>query len=222
MIPHYLKRASDETQQKYRAVYDRFASRGEMVAKLAADTWLKNHVIAQREYVASRNENRITVRFVVDTSKEFIKRSDSGEEYILAMLQDVHGDVDGFRWEPEWLQSFADQINRGEGVVGDIDHVEYDRLMSKAFTDEQVEAMLRSKKGIAKAVQAVFENGQLWVKAQIDKRYKKALQGRNVSLEAVFDKDEGGRVVDAKLLGWTFIVDDPAGAANLRTAVVDA
>lgn len=212
---------SPETKARWESIYKKMlAQHGNvMKAKLAANIWLKKHM--QTQMTARSIKVRNIVRFTVDTSQpEFIKRSDSGEEYIIAMLEDVYGDVDGVLWTPDVLQKFADHINAGNQIVGDIDHEEYDKILSAAMSDEEVEALLAQKKGIAKGVKAVFEDGKLWMKALIDKRYKKALQGKNLSLEAVVTRDDEGRVVDGKILGFTFIVNDTA--ANPRTTFVDA
>jgi hypothetical protein len=219
MIPSYVKKLSKESQEKWASVYNHFAPRGDEVAFIAANSWLQKHM--STHLAACSVKVRSVVHFDIDTtSPEFIKRTDSGEEYITAVLQDVYGDKDGVRWTPEILQRFADQINNGPALIGDIDHAEYDKILSAAMTDAEVETMFRQKKGIAKSVKAIFENGRLFIKALIDKRYKKVLQeqANGLSLEAVVTKDEDGRVTDGKLLGWTFTVKEDA--ANPRTTII--
>lgn len=235
-LPEYVRKQPSEMRQRWIAIYETvFASTGDTTrALLAANVWLRSRVMKQlaeeslaqnppesptKELVAARSSRRI-LKFSVDTTKEFIKRSDSGEEYIVAMLQDVYGDSDGMRWSAELLQKFADQINSGKVIVGDVDHEEWDRVLDTATTDGEITARLSEKRGIAKSVQASFEDGKLWVKALIDKRYKKLLkeQAKGLSLEAVVTRNDNGSVVDGEILGFTFIVDDVP--ANPRTAIV--
>lgn len=218
-LPSYVKKLSDESRNKWVSVFNHFyKTKGEERAFIAANTWLKKHM--QKQLIARNTKVRSVIRFNVDTSKEFIKRTDSGEEYITAMLQDVYGDTDGIRWSADVLRRFAEQINSGANLVGDIDHEEYDRIMSAAMTDDEVMSMFKKKQGIAKSVEAIFQDGRLWIKALIDKRYKKLLmeKAKGLSLEAVVTKDDYGNVVEGDILGWSFMIDDKDSVANPRTA----
>ena len=48
----------------------------------------------------------------------------------------------------------------------------------------------------------------MWVRAIIDKRYKKIIEKANgVSLEAIVSRDANGNVTDGDLLGFTFAVN---------------
>lgn len=220
-LPAYVQKLSPASTEKWQTIFDIAQTRtgSEESAMIVANSWLQRHMSSCA--VARSKKVRDIVRFTVDTTApEFIKRTDSGEEYLVAVLQDVYGDSDGMRWSPEILQEFADQVNSGAQVIGDIDHAEYDEILSSACTEEEVLARFSQKKGIARAVQAVVENGKLWIKALIDKRYKKMLQerARGLSLEAVVTKDDEGKAMKGKLLGWTFSVNE--SPANPRTAIV--
>ena len=236
-VPSYIKSLSVESRRRWIAIYETvFAHTGDDVrALLAANTWLRRMTEKQladeaqveaslenpqKELIVARATNRSTLKFSVDTSKGFIKRTDSGEEYIVAMLQDVYGDSDGETWSADVLQKFADQINSGSVIIGDIDHEEYDEILDSSVSDTEVKQKLSQKKGIAKGVQAVFENGKLWVKALIDKRYKRLLQeqAKGVSLEAIVTRDDEGKIADGEILGFTFAVDE--APANKRTAIM--
>ncbi len=218
MIPHYVQKLPDADRGKWQQVYDHFSPRGEAVGLLAANSWLQNRIEETRNSPVVRE----VIQFHVDTSKEFIKCTDSGEEYVDALLQDVYGDVDGRKWTPQMLEHFAKQVNEDNPIVGDINHDEYDRIMRSAMSDEEVERMFREKKGIAKSVKAIYKDGQFWLRALIDKRYKKMLleKAKGLSIEAVVTKNDRGEEIGGKILGWTFVIGDEHQAANPRAAIV--
>ena len=77
-------------------------------------------------------------------------------------------------------------------------------------TDKKIIETLKNKKGIAKSLKAIFENGRLWVRAVIDKRYKKLIQNsKGVSAEAFITEtdDTDKKVLKADLLGFTFNIN---------------
>jgi hypothetical protein len=207
MIPKYVRDSghADGWSQVYSSL---LPSRGDAYASLAANVWLRGEV--SKELIARSTRVRETIKFTINPEGEFVKRTDSGEEYITAVLQDVYGDKDGISWSEDVLKKFAQQINANP-IIGDVDHEEYDRVLSAAMTDDQVRGMLKGKRGIAKTVEAVFQNGKLWIKALIDKRYRRTIERtKGLSLEAVVTRN-GNSIVDGDILGFTFAVnDDPA------------
>lgn len=210
MIPNYISKLPKKTQQSWAALYEQYQPRGDDVALFAANTWLKSTIRTTQAIAATQGAMRKVLRFEVDTTKEFIKRTDDGEEYISAMLTDVLENVDGNPLPIELLQKWADKINAGESILADIDHEEYKRVLSSALTEKQVKEMMRKKPSIARSVKAVVQDGKLWVQAIVDKRYKNAIKKANgVSIEAIIETNDEGRVVDGDLLGWTFAVNEP-------------
>jgi len=148
------------------------------------------------------------VTFILDTSKELITRTDSGDEYISFKLADNVEDELGVQLPEFVLKSWADEINANP-IVGDIDHVEYNKLIALGYTEDQIQEVLQGKKGIAKTVKAVYDKGKLWVKALIDKRYRKTIEkSKGVSLEAIISRDSIGNITDGNLLGFTFAVEN--------------
>jgi hypothetical protein len=235
-LPAYVRSQPSEVRQRWIAIYETvFANTGDATrAMLASNVWLRSRLMKKladealaesipeepaKEVVASRSSRRI-LKFDVDTSKEFIKRSDSGEEYITAILQDVYGDNDGRMWPESLLWKFANQMNSGSVIIGDIDHEEWDEARASSITEEEFEKKLSKKKGIAKGVRATVEDGKLYAKILIDKRYTKLLKekSKGLSIEAVVESDESGRVVDGKLLGFTFMLNE--NPANVRATIV--
>lgn len=218
MIPHYVEKLPDADRGKWKQVYDHFSTQGEAVGLIAANSWLQKQVQERLNSPVTRE----IISFHVDTSKEFIKCTDSGEEYVDAVLQDVYGDVDGRKWTPQMLQHLADQVNEDNPIVGDVNHSEYDRIMRAAMSDDEVEQMFKEKKGIAKSVKAVYKDGKLWLRSIIDKRYKKLLleKAKGLSIEAVVTKNDRGEEVGGKILGWTFVIGDEHEAANPRATII--
>jgi hypothetical protein len=214
-IPEYVKKAGPAVVTKWGQVYELYGANDPAEGELAANLWLQRNM---QQFIAATKQSREVIRFTVQTGDEFIKRTDDGEEYITAMLEDVHGDSDGVRWSPAVLQAFADEINR-KGIIGDVDHEAYDEILNAGISDDTAQQLIQQKRGIAKGVKAVFQDGKLWVRALIDKRYKKLIQNaKGVSLEAVVTKDDEGRVTDGKLLGFTFAVN--GDMANPRAVIV--
>lgn len=194
MIPTYVPTHLSPTWTEVNSMYGG-GSRG----MIAANSWLKSELTKPVQV-------RQTVSFVVDNSNgSFLKRSDDGEDYISLKLSTTDEHKDGVQYTSELLHKWEQQINK-EGIVGDVDHELYDQLLTSGMSDEQVKTALKGKPGIAKGIKAVFENGILWIRALIDKRYKRLIeQSQGVSAEAFVNYDDDGKTVtDGDLLGFTF------------------
>lgn len=204
MIPEYVRKAGPVAEQGWQHIQEQYGP-GTAEADLASNVWFRNHLEA---FVAQTKSARTVIKFNLVETEEFIKRTDSGEEYINFMLQDVYGDNDGRKWSIGALEKFAAKVN-SEGIIGDVDHLAYDEILDSSISNATAKALIKNKAGIAKGVRAIVEDGKLWVRALIDKRYKRLIQNaKGVSLEAVIsEQDENGTIVDAELLGFTFAVD---------------
>jgi hypothetical protein len=205
-LPKYVKSKSDKIRSKWVAIYNKvYVIGGESKALVMANTWLKKE-LSNATFV-----KRSAVEFSLDTSNGFIKRSVDGEDYITFVLNSTLPHKDGKVFSEAMLKKWADFINESP-IVGDIDHTLYDQILQSGMSDDSIKNVLRSKKGIAKTLKAVYENGKLWVKAIIDKRYKKLVEkSKGVSAEA-FCSWNGNVATDGDLLGFTF---------NLRTTPAD-
>lgn len=200
-LPAYVENKAPDVIAKWQHVYQQYGgAQDDNRGMIAANSWLQHHVASQPV--------RQWIQFEIDTSKEFISATDSGEEYINAVLTDRFPDSDGDSWSESEMRMFADQVNNEFQPVGDVDHQEYDALMRAGLTDDEVIAKLREKKGIAKAVKAVVQDGRLWLRLMFDKRYKNVIKNaKGLSLEALRLRDNSGQVTGAKLLGFTFGVN---------------
>lgn len=218
-LPGYIKNKPLRIKQKWIKIFnDIDEQHGEQTAFIVANSWLKRQLqnmfnTKEREEIARTAQAVTRIPLELDTSREVISRTKDGQEYVSFKLADVFKDRYGKQLTPKILKKWADQINSGEVFVGDIDHEAYDQACMEPISDDEFDYKVKNKNGIAKAVRAVFEKGKLWVKAIIDKRYKKQIQkSKGVSMEAVLfeDKDDDNKITDAKLLGFTFGVQhDP-------------
>ncbi len=204
MIPNYVPKSHQETWKKLYSEYG-----GDEPGLIAANTWLINHYPTQQTAVARTSNAVEKIVLEQDETTEFISRTEDGEEYISFKLADVNRDKFGVQWNERVLRTWEQMINSGKVLVGDIDHDYYNKLVNSNLTDEEIKEMFNDKKGIAKSVKAIYDKGKLWVKALIDKRYKKLIEkAKGVSMEALITKDENGNVKDGDLLGFTFGVKE--------------
>jgi hypothetical protein len=206
-LPSYVKKREEAIRKKWVAMFNKvYEQSGESKALIIANTWLKKQV-QSKSFV-----KRSALSFDIDESQGFIKRSDNGDDYITFVLNTTTPHKDGVVFSEEMLRKWADYINANP-IVGDIDHKLYDEVLHSGMSDDMVQSVLKSKKGIAKTLRAVYENGKLWVKAIIDKRYRKVIEKSNgVSAEA-FCTWNGKKAIDGDLLGFTF---------NVRTTPADS
>lgn len=208
-LPSYVKKLPSTLKTKWIMIFNKVEKDdGESAALVVANKWLK------RQVKVSSVEGKTDKAYFIEkislklSDKQLIKKSSDGEEYIDFILTDDGYDSQGVQYPKSLLTKWTEQVNN-EIFVGDIDHKEYDDIVDKATTIEQAAVLIKSaKRGIAKTVKAVFEKGKMWVRAVIDKRYKKLIEKANgVSLEAIVTRDADGKVIDGDLLGFTFAVE---------------
>jgi hypothetical protein len=202
-LPSYVAKLSDKLKAGWIAVFNAaFEKYGEKEALLIANAWLKKQ-IPERKMI-----KRSVVVLDLDTSKGFIKRSRSGEDYVTFVLNSTEPHRDGKVFSESMLKKWAKTINENPNMVGDIDHLLYDKILDSSISDETARGILKNKPGIAKMVQAVYEKGKLWVRAIIDKRYRKIVEkSKGVSAEAYISNWDGDVATDGDLLGFTFNVN---------------
>lgn len=199
-LPKYVKSRPDATRSKWVAIFNAaFKKYGEEKALVLANTWLKKQVKAKKFI------KRSSISFEVVAGKKFLRRDRDGNEYVTLVMANTLPHKDGKRFSESTLKKWANEINANP-TVGDVDHTLYDRLLNSGMDDDNIINVLKSKKGIAKTVRAVYEKGKLWVRAIVDKRYRTILnKSRGVSVEAVADLN-GTSQDDWKFLGFTFNV----------------
>ena len=197
MIPTYVPKKHEAKWETINNIYGKGNT-----GTFAANTWLKKEI-------AKPVQVRQSLSFSVDKSHgRFIQRSEDGDDYVSLVLNTTDPHKDGRVFSEQLLKKWEKQIN-SNGIVGDIDHEEYYKLLMSGMTDEQVKFALKQKSGIAKAIRAIYDNGKLWIRALIDKRYKNAVEkSQGVSVEAVLTEDDGAGIeLDGDILGFTFNVN---------------
>lgn len=213
MIPSYVKKFPKPVVEKWVHIYKKvLLAEGEAVALYVANEWLKFQPVTVTEAVSKTDEGSSLVKiFFEATGEEMVVKSVDGEDYIDFVLTDNGFDSEDLTYSEELLEGWAKSINNGLGVVGDIDHEEFN-LVAKSISEpsKAAEVIKSFKKGIAKAVKAVYEGGKLFVRAFIDKRYRKHINGaKGVSLEALVNTRPvvgGKEAYSGELLGFTFAV----------------
>jgi len=211
-LPSYVKKLSPELRAKWVLVYNEaYKEAGVEAALIAANSWLKRK-LTESKRVAKDDKHVEIIKFEIDETKEFISRSEDGEEYISFKLADVRPDKAGYTTDEAVLKKWAEKINSGEVLLGDLDHEEWNRWVSADIPEQELRQKVNGKKTIAKAIKAVVEKGRLWIKAIIDKRYRALLKKvKGASLEAAVVTDETNRIHDGDLFGFSFIVDGEPG-----------
>lgn len=205
-LPTYVENKPKHIIKRWVEIFNEILDgQGEEAAYIAANGWLMRELERMDKY-----HKRATLKFEVSDT-QFIKRTADGDDYVSFKLADTQRDSFGVELTEDVLKQWAEYINSGNPLVGDIDHEYYDQVLSGMLSDEETMEMIRNKKGIAKGVQAIYEKGKLWVKALIDKRYRKTLEkAKGVSLEALIQKDENNKITGAELMGFTFgVKHDP-------------
>lgn len=192
-LPESLKKLPVKAQQMFMTTFNNSYERvGEESAfKVAWAVVKKNFKKVDDKWVA-RGMGLDLFTFSMETKGEvFIQKGEDGEYYLEAVLSDVILDSQGKRFTTEALQEYANQINN-HGISGFITHADWKEFIMKhshLSEDAFVAKARESRKGILKAVRAVFENGKLWIKALIDKRYLNRVKEFNkVSIEALVPK----------------------------------
>lgn len=212
-LPDYVKNKPEDMQKKWIGIFnDIAAEEGEEMAFIVANSWLKRELDKYKQYVARAENAMVRIPFELQTDKDYIVRSEGGSEFVSFKLADIMKDSLGVQLNEDTLKEWADRINNGEVVIGDVDHQTWNYYAQQAIPDDEFDTNIRYKPGIAKAVKAIVDKGRLWVKAMIDKKYKSVIEkAKGVSMEAVAKRNpETNELLGADLLGFTFAVgSDP-------------
>ena len=208
-LPSYIKKLPSRIQTQWIAIFNEtFRKNGEATAFTVANGWLKKKIVGKIEAVTNSTEEDITLYTLKFDLPEqgLVINSEDGNDYIDLILTDI-GELNGGKsFDEAFLYEIAERINK-EGIIGDFDHEQFKTLVKSGLGPEAIVSALKGKKGIARAVKAIVEKGKLWVRAQIDKRYRKRiLNSKGVSIEGFFRrKSETNKYVDGPVLGFSFI-----------------
>lgn len=208
-LPKSIKKLPQKAQTMFRKAFNSAYAKYEDEEKSFQIAWalVKKHFKKKNgEWVAQSMGYELFTFELENTGDVFIQQSNDGNYYMEAMLADTLPTTEGWAFTEETLRDFANQINT-HGIMGGITHREYQDLLIKYShlpADEFVQHARTERKGIIKSVKAIYENGKLWVKALIDKRYiNHAKKFNKVSLEAWIPKkfQKGMKYLGGKILG---------------------
>lgn len=157
--------------------------------------------------------------FEAEPAEGFITRTKDGVEIHNYTLTDIWPDAFGTAPTPELLNEWASWINENQPEA-DTDHELYEKAKTMFGGDiDKVSAMLKSKKGFARAVKAQAINGKLTVSLAYDKRYANYMDRiKGLSIEAAAVKDTlTNKFKKGKLLGFTLALNHvPANPRAVR------
>ncbi len=207
-LPLYVKNRTPEVINKWISINNNVSSNeNEQIAIEVANKWLQREM-SNQAVVAQSLFKREKLVFEID-NKQLIKQSANGDKYISAVLASDKRNAAGRKFKPQVLKKWAEEINAGKTLVGDIDHEMFDKLADSAPVSA-IKKALANKPSIAKTVKAIYEEGKLWLRLLIDKRYEKVIQrAKGLSLEALTETDENNEVSSGELFGFTFCVREP-------------
>jgi hypothetical protein len=173
----------------------------------------------ETEIIAQSKEAKEFVSFTLQPKDiEMVSMSEDGDIVIDAVLADNNYNSAGKRFTDEALISMAEQINNKGMALPDIAHEEYDKLLETTATAEEFKKRLKEKKGLLTRVKAFYEDGKLFIKAFLDKRYKRHTQiYKNLSIEAhvPMNRQKDDTYMWAEPLSFTFTNNPKIAGAEI-------
>lgn len=149
---------------------------------------------------------------------EMIAYSQNGEIVIEAVLADDQLSTDGKKFSHEALISMAEKINKDGMAMPDIEHQDYNKILEESKGIDDFKSKLRESKGLLTKVKAYFNSGKLFIKAWLDKRYKKhadLYKSLSIEANATYDPKQPEIYVDADPLSFTFTNNPKIKSANI-------
>jgi hypothetical protein len=209
-----LKALPKAAQDLFESVAHSQQAKGQSEASSLKVAWeiVKSRFVPSGDVWVARTDAFVDTEyftFEAAPAESFITRTDAGQELHNYILSDVLPDDRGTKPTEELLGEWASYINEFQPEA-DTDH----EIMLKAremfnSDPEKVKSMVRSKKGIAKAVRAVMKNGQLIVSLAFDQRYTNHISKiKGLSVEAAVVRDKlTNTFKKGDLLGFTLAMN---------------
>jgi len=197
-LPSYVASKPENVQKEWLAIKNLYGVSSEAVGLGVANKWLSNYQpLVVDNLVFSADREQLTARSI------------GGVEYFDFLLADNRYDNYGTKYSNSFLKKLSEMINNGELADGDFNHETLNKLLKAGYSKDSLKSHFKDlKKGIAKAVKAIYENGKLYLRTIIDPSYKeRVLNAKGVSIEGSFVR-EGDTFIDGKILGFS-IIDDP-------------
>lgn len=213
-IPEYIMKMPPEVGKAWLKVFQEAQKLyGGEQALIIANEWVRKRFIKNGDSYIGNSNDFVSIEFFtlelspVDT--EFVSNSPNGDIVLNAVLSDDKpwlnpSTGETLKYSPELLEDFANQINTNGLTLPDVDHEEYNDILSQYPNPEDAVTEFRKRKGILKDIKAIFKEGKLFISAKLDKRYKNHIEHfKGLSLET-FAKKINDTYVHGKLLGFTF------------------
>lgn len=207
-LPAEIKRLPVKAQSLFRntfnKVYDKYGE--ETSFKVAWDIVKKRfHKDESGKWIGKGMGMDIFTFEMKQSGTVFIQKGEDGEHYIEAILSDDMFDSDGKRFTKELLMDFEKQINEF-GISGFITHSDWKKfIIENSHLPENIfiQKARNERKGILKTVKAIYDNGKLWIKALVDKRYLNRVKSFDkISIEAIAPKGSGNEYKQGHVLGF--------------------
>lgn len=227
-LPAYIRKLPEFVQKSWMKVFNAsFSQYGESKAFAIANSWVKKRLKKTGEGFTANSADfgylEVYSFQLQPDGEEFIKNSEDGELTLTGILSDTipwinpsTGEV--MSYTPECLETFANQINTEGTTMPDLEHSEYDQILEESNNVDEVYDKLKQRKGLLKDIKAVYDNGKLYIKAKLDKRYRNyARLYKSLSIEA-YPKRVGNKYVGGKVLGFTFTNKPVVTTANILKA----
>jgi len=207
-IPDYVENKPDSVREEWKNIYDRYSEDGESVGLGVANKWLESFKpLAVDNFVFVTEGDGITARSI------------GGTEYVDFLLTDNKHDGYGTKYSNEFLERLAEYINDNPQKLAEADfnHETLNKLMSSGYGKEGIRNSLKGlKKGVARAVKAIYEKGKLYIRTIVNPRYRnRILSAKGVSIEGSFVR-EGDTFIDGTMLGFSIIDGNDKELGNPR------
>lgn len=202
----------DAAKSAFIEVFNNSYNKHKSEAQAFATAW---SVIKQRfrkvdgKYVAMSEDFKNPVLYTFQLSEpttKIVMNADIEEIVMDAVLATDEVNTDGKYFTIQELEELAMQINTSGSTLPDVDHEVLSNLIKAHRNNyDRIKTELYQRKGIMKSIKAVVDKGKLWIQATLDKRYKNHIDRfKGLSIEAVADSDESGRLTHPTYLGFTF------------------
>ena len=214
-IPDSIKKILPDAGVKYfKAAYDSALARNHSDANAFKIAWGVTRKKLRKDsngmLVANSQDfiPRQLFIFAMEPSNEIlITNSEDGDIIVDAVLADTTPrKSDGKRFSDEALQQIAEQINAGGSTLPDTEHLVLNDVVQKHVGSiEAIKAEIQRQKGLFTKIKAAVKEGKLWIRAWLDKRYRKIVDKyKFLSIEASAKEGPDGTLLDPKYLGFTF------------------
>lgn len=224
------------TEEVFDKAYNKAREQTDSDAKAIAIAWgvVKNRLTKVEDKMVALSENFKPIEyytFELNAHDNKLVINATGDELtfegVLASTDTFQQDAFTVRkYSEDALKDMAEQINKFGSSHPDIDHETMNTLVNQYGRNyELIMNALPKKKGIIKSIQAVYENGKLWIKGVLNPTFRKIMKNvRGISIEALSEDIDlqSSTINKAKYLGFTFAVNKNPKMSVARVTRVSA